>query len=66
MLVIPSCYYGNDSFVYFKMSSSAQMPILLENGHHITRLIVQNAHQRVMHNGVRETLLSEPSTGCTW
>ena len=38
------------------LSTSAQTPILLESGHHITRLIVQNAHQRVMHNGVRETL----------
>lgn len=44
-----------------RMSNSAlaplaRTPILLNKGHHITRLLVQDAHKRVLHNGVAETL----------
>ena len=35
---------------------SAHNPILLDNGHHLTRLIVTDAHKRVLHSGVKETL----------
>jgi hypothetical protein len=38
------------------LPSSAQMPILLDKGHHVTTLIVLDANQRVMHNGEKETL----------
>ena len=33
-------------------------PALLPKKHHFTILIVKNAHERVLHNGVRETLRS--------
>ena len=35
---------------------STKYPIFLHKDHHLTRLFVFNAHQRVYHNGVRETL----------
>ena len=35
---------------------SAQAPILLDKGHPLTALIVMDAHRRVMHNGIKETL----------
>ena len=35
---------------------SAKHPILLDKKHYLTLLIVRNAHQRVQHNGVKETL----------
>ena len=35
---------------------STKHPILLDSQHHLTTLIVQDAHARLMHNGVRETL----------
>ena len=35
---------------------SAKHPILLIKSHHLAVLIVQDAHERVMHNGVKETL----------
>ena len=35
---------------------SAKHPILLNKKHHLTVLIIQDAHHRVCHNGVRETL----------
>ena len=38
------------------LPSSAQTPILLDKSHPLTALIVMDAHQRVMHNGVKETL----------
>ena len=38
------------------LQPSAKYPIWLPAKHHITRLIIRNCHQRVMHNGVRETL----------
>lgn len=38
------------------LPASAQNPILLDKGHHLTTLIVLDAHRRVLHNGVRETL----------
>ena len=31
-------------------------PILLPKEHHLTTLIVENAHKMVMHNGIKETL----------
>ena len=38
------------------ISFSSKHPILLPKGHPLTTLIVQSAHQRVQHNGVKETL----------
>ena len=38
------------------LSLSAQTPILLDKNHHLTKLIVMDAHRRVMHNGIQETL----------
>ena len=35
---------------------SMKYPILLNKRHHLAILIVRNAHERVMHNGVKETL----------
>ncbi len=35
---------------------SAQNPILLDRSHHLTKMIVTDAHLRVLHNGVKETL----------
>jgi hypothetical protein len=35
---------------------SAKHPVLLNKKHYFTSLIVRNAHQRVQHNGVKETL----------
>ena len=35
---------------------NAKHPILLIKSHHLAVLIVQDAHERVMHNGVKETL----------
>ena len=35
---------------------SAKHPILLNRKHHLTVLVIQDAHRRVHHNGVRETL----------
>ena len=38
------------------LSLAAQNPILLDKDHYLTRLIVTDAHVRVIHNGVKETL----------
>ena len=38
------------------LSASIKHPILLDKGHHITSLIVQDSHKRVMHGGVKLTL----------
>ena len=35
---------------------STKYPIFLHKDHYLTRLFVLNAHQRVLHNGVKETL----------
>ena len=35
---------------------SAKHPILLNKKHHLTTLVIRDAHRRVHHNGVRETL----------
>ena len=35
---------------------STKFPILLPNHHHFTELVVLRAHERVFHNGVKETL----------
>ena len=41
---------------YSKLHPEAQFPILLPKYSDITKLIIRTAHQRVMHNGVRDTL----------
>ena len=38
------------------LSDCTKNPILLDKSHHLTTLIVRDAHRRVLHNGVRETL----------
>ena len=38
------------------LSSSIKHPVLLDKGPHITSLIVQDSHRRVMHGGVKLTL----------
>lgn len=38
------------------LSLSAKHPVLLDGRHHVTTLIIRDAHHRVMHNGVKETL----------
>ena len=38
------------------LAPAAKYPILLDKQHHLTRLIVMDAHRRVLNNGVRETL----------
>ena len=38
------------------LSPAAQNPILLDKKHHLATLIVMDAHKRVLHNGVKETL----------
>lgn len=38
------------------LSLSTQNPILLDKTHHLTTLIARDAHKRVLHNGVQETL----------
>ena len=38
------------------LPSSIKHPILLDKGHHITTLIVQESHKRAMHVGVKLTL----------
>ena len=48
---------------------ASKYPILLPRSHPLTSLIVKQAHERVCHNGVKETLAEtrderrEPSTG---
>ena len=37
-------------------SSLPQNTILLDKDHHLTALLIMDAHRRVLHNGVRETL----------
>lgn len=36
---------------------STRFPIVLPNHHHFTRLVINRAHERVFHNGVKETLV---------
>ena len=36
------------------LSQAAQCPILLDKNHHLTRLIVVDAHFRIMHDRVKE------------
>lgn len=38
------------------LSLSAQNPVLLDKGHHLTKLIVMDAHLCAHHNGVKETV----------
>ncbi len=39
-----------------ELEIGARTPILLPRNHHFTKLIVENVHRRVGHNGVRSTL----------
>ena len=39
-----------------QISYSAKFPILLPSNHHFTTLVIRKAHNRVFHNGVKETL----------
>ena len=39
-----------------ELPTSVKHPILLEKDHHITSLIVEDSHKRVMHGGVKSTL----------
>ena len=41
---------------------SAQNPIMLSKDHYLTMLLILDAHKRVLHNGVRETLSELRST----
>lgn len=38
------------------LPASAENPILLDQNHHLTTLLILDAHKRVLHNGTRETL----------
>ena len=38
---------------------ATKFPLLLSRRHHLTVLIVNDAHKRVLHNGVRETLTDD-------
>ena len=38
------------------ITDSAKYPILLDSSHYLTYLIVQRCHERVLHNGIKETL----------
>ena len=42
---------GNANLPYY-----TKYPALLPKHHHLTALIIRDAHVRVMHNGVKETL----------
>ena len=42
---------GNADLAY-----STRYPVLLSRKHHLTTLIVKDAHVRVQHNGIKETL----------
>ena len=52
------------TFVKLYLPSETIHPILLPRDHHITILIIQDCHERVMHNGTKETLLQLRS--CFW
>ena len=40
------------------LAPAAKYPILLDKQHHLTRLLIMDAHKRVFHNGVKETLVA--------
>ena len=40
-----------------KLPFDTKLPILLSNSHHFIDLVIQSAHEKAYHNGVRETLL---------
>ena len=40
-----------------KLPFDPKLPILPPNSHHFIELVIQSAHEKVCHNGVRETLL---------
>ncbi|KAL5475814.1 hypothetical protein EMCRGX_G025680 [Ephydatia muelleri] len=39
-----------------ELPQASKHPILLDNTHHFTVLVIRECHERVMHNGVQETL----------
>ena len=39
-----------------ELDPAARAPIVLDREHHITKLLVQEAHNRVLHDGLKETL----------
>ena len=39
------------------LPSNSKNPILLPHSHHLVKLIIRRAHARLMHSGVRETLV---------
>ena len=39
------------------LPTEARAPVILDRKHHFTSLVVRDAHQRVLHNGVKETLM---------
>ena len=54
-----------------QLPTSIKQPILLDNSHHLTSLIVRDSHKRVMHSGVKATLTElrgsvSYKTGSSW
>ena len=39
-----------------ELTEMQKHPIMLDSKHHVTRLIVEQSHKRVSHNGIKETL----------
>ena len=39
-----------------ELTEMQKHPIMLDSKHHVTRLIVEQSHERVSHNGIKETL----------
>ena len=54
LLINSSC--GGAVAGWLRYPSSAQTPILLDKSHPLTALIVMDAHWRVMHSGIKESL----------
>ena len=46
-----------DTMMSSPLPYEARFPILLQRGHHFTRLVILKCHDQVMHNGVAETLV---------
>ena len=44
------------------LPDNTKYTILIPSGHHLSKLLIEDAHKRVMHNGVRETLNEIRST----
>ena len=39
-----------------KIQFGTRFPLLIPSNHHVTKLIIRDAHEKVYHNGVKETL----------